>query len=73
MRIQTDIKKEAITMNTAQPIRSKKELDYFKNYYKTEEINPRNQVLITIGLNTALRISSSGIQNSQKGRNGCNQ
>lgn len=60
-------------MNTAQPIRSKKELDHFKNYYKTEEINPRNQVLITIGLNTALRISDilslkwKDVYNEEKG------
>lgn len=44
-------------MNTAQPIRSTEDLKNFKKYY--EEINPneRNQLLIIVGLNTALRIS----------------
>lgn len=44
-------------MNTAQPIRSRSELTKFKNYYVTKDYNPRNFVLITISLNTALRIS----------------
>lgn len=44
-------------MNTAQPIRNLKELEQLKNYY--EKVNPeqRNYLLITLGLNTALRIS----------------
>lgn len=44
-------------MNTAQPIRSRSELTKLKNYYVTKDYNPRNFVLITISLNTALRIS----------------
>lgn len=44
-------------MNTAQPIRNKMELKKFKNYYRTTAPNNRNYLLVTIGLNTALRIS----------------
>lgn len=44
-------------MNTAQPIRNKLELEKLKNYYVTASPNSRNYLLITIGLNTALRIS----------------
>lgn len=44
-------------MNTAQPIKNKQELDRFMNYYKTVESIPRNQLLIVMGANTALRIS----------------
>lgn len=44
-------------MSTTQPIRDRKVLQDFKNYYLYEEYNPRNYALIVIGLNTALRIS----------------
>ncbi|MBP3488999.1 MAG: tyrosine-type recombinase/integrase [Roseburia sp.] len=44
-------------MNTAQPIRNKQDLERFTDYYKDTEKNPRNQLLIIMGLNTALRIS----------------
>ena len=44
-------------MNTAQPIRSTEDLNNFKNYYKEIRPNKRNQMLIIMGLNTALRIS----------------
>ena len=44
-------------MKTAQPIRSTEDLNNFKEYYKEIRPNKRNQVLIIIGLNTALRIS----------------
>lgn len=44
-------------MSTTQPIRDKKALSDFKNYYLLTEPHPRNYVLIIMGLNTALRIS----------------
>lgn len=44
-------------MNRAQPIRNQSELVKFKNYYSIVERNNRNLLLITMGLNTALRIS----------------
>lgn len=44
-------------MNTAQPIIDSKDLDRFKEFYIKEKDNPRNMLLITVGLNTALRIS----------------
>ena len=44
-------------MNTAQPIRRDEDLERIKNYYLTEHPNPRNQLLMILGLNTALRIS----------------
>lgn len=44
-------------MNTAQPIRTKQELERFMDYYKRVQVQPRNQLLIVMGLNTALRIS----------------
>lgn len=43
-------------MSTTSPIKNKKELEKFKNYY-LEKGNPRNYLLIIVGLNTALRIS----------------
>ena len=43
-------------MSTTSPIKNKKELETFKNYY-LEKKNPRNYLLIIVGLNTALRIS----------------
>lgn len=44
-------------MNTAQPIRNLEDLKNFKNYYKEIHPNARNQLLVILGLNTALRIS----------------
>lgn len=44
-------------MNTAQPIRSTEDLKKLKNYYMEIVPNERNQLLIIMGLNTALRIS----------------
>ncbi len=41
-------------MSTTQPIRDKKDLQSFKNYYSE---NLRNRALIIVGLNTALRIN----------------
>ena len=42
---------------SAQPIRRDEDLERIKNYYLTEHPNPRNQLLMILGLNTALRIS----------------
>lgn len=44
-------------MNTAQPIRKQEDLENLKSYYKVKVPNPRNYLLIIMGLNTALRIS----------------
>ena len=44
-------------MNTAQPIRNTEDLKILKSYYKMQHPNARNQLLIVMGLNTALRIS----------------
>lgn len=44
-------------LNTAEPIRDKKSLLEFKEYYREVKPMPRNYLLITLGLNTALRIS----------------
>ena len=44
-------------MNLAQPIKKTKDLKNFKDYYKEIKPNHRNEVLIILGLNTALRIS----------------
>ncbi len=44
-------------MGTTQPIRSMEQLQLFKNYYRTVKPHPRNNMLITLGLNSALRIS----------------
>ena len=44
-------------MKTAEPIRDPQCLKNFKEYYKEINPMPRNYLLITIGLNTALRIS----------------
>lgn len=44
-------------MNTAQPIRNTEDLNNLKKYYKEVHPNERNQLLIIVGLNTALRIS----------------
>lgn len=44
-------------MNTAQPIKDLQELEEFKSYYMRANPNMRNYALLTMGLNTALRIS----------------
>lgn len=44
-------------MNTAQPIKDLQKLEEFKNYYVDVKPNMRNHALLTMGLNTALRIS----------------
>ena len=44
-------------MNLAQPIKKTRDLEKFKNYYKKIKPNYRNNLLITLGLNTGLRIS----------------
>ena len=44
-------------MSTTQPIRSKQLLHDFKEYYLTKQSNSRNDTLILMGLNTALRIN----------------
>lgn len=44
-------------MNSAQPIKKTKDLEKFKRYYKEIKPNHRNELLIILGLNTALRIS----------------
>lgn len=44
-------------MNSAQPIKRTKDLENFKRYYKEVKPNYRNELMIILGLNTALRIS----------------
>ncbi len=44
-------------MGTTQPIREKKELEEFVDYYRIQRPNTRNYTLILFGLHTALRIS----------------
>ena len=44
-------------MNTAQPIRNREDLENLKRYYLEIQPNARNQLLVILGLNTALRIS----------------
>ena len=44
-------------MGTTIPIRDLTELDMLKKYYIEKEYNPRNYALISLGFNTALRIS----------------
>ena len=44
-------------MNSAQPIKNTKDLEKFKRYYQEIKPNYRNELLIVMGLNTALRIS----------------
>lgn len=41
-------------MGTTQPIRNKKTLENFRNYYKKEENKPRNYALIVFGLNSGI-------------------
>lgn len=44
-------------MSTTQPIRNKKLLQEFKDYYRDNSGDLRNYTLIIVGLNTALRIN----------------
>lgn len=44
-------------MSATRPIKDKEELNMLKDFYQTKEKNPRNNALIHIGINTALRIS----------------
>lgn len=44
-------------MNIAQPIRNREELEKMKDFYRFQKPSPRNELLLIIGLNTALRIS----------------
>lgn len=44
-------------MNSAQPIKDLGKLEQFENFYMDIEPHMRNHVLLTMGLNTALRIS----------------
>lgn len=44
-------------MSTTQPIKNPEQLERFKKFYQSEKPNARNYALISIGLNSALRIS----------------
>ena len=44
-------------MNLTEPIKQTRDLKNLKKYYKEIKPNPRNELLIILGLNTALRIS----------------
>ena len=44
-------------MNKAQPIKNPAQLEEFMNYYYRVELHPRNHMFLTMGLNTALRVS----------------
>ena len=44
-------------MKEVKPIRDKEDLQNFKNYYRDVCPHQRNQLMIVMGLNTALRIS----------------
>lgn len=44
-------------MSTTLPIKNLTQLKRLKNYYQSEKPNPRNYILIILGLNSALRIS----------------
>ena len=43
-------------MSTTCPIKDRKSLAFFRDYYKDIQPNPRNYTLIVMGLNTAFRI-----------------
>lgn len=43
-------------MSVTYPIKNKKLLEQFKNYYVSVKPNPRNYTMIVMGLNTAFRI-----------------
>lgn len=44
-------------MSTTQPIRHREQVEQLKDYYLTVKSNPRNYLLLTLGVNTALRVS----------------
>ena len=44
-------------MNTSEPIRNADQLVRFRQFYAQECPSPRNQLLVVMGLNTALRVS----------------
>lgn len=44
-------------MSTTYPIKDRKKLEAFRDYYRDRQPNPRNFALIIMGLNTAFRIS----------------
>ena len=44
-------------MSTTQPIRDKKSLQSFRNFYRDRKEHLRNYTIIVMGLNTALRIN----------------
>ncbi len=44
-------------MNVSQPIKNEAVLSNFRNYYYETKNNPRNYLLVVMGINTALRIS----------------
>ena len=50
-------KSRRTNMNSAEPIKKARDLTNLKSYYKEIRPNPRNELLIILGLNTALRIS----------------
>ncbi len=39
-------------MSTTEPIRDRKSLKKFKDYYRTQKPDPRNYALVVLGLNT---------------------
>ena len=43
-------------MSVTYPIKNKKALEQFKDYYVSIKPNPRNYTMIVMGLNTAFRI-----------------
>ena len=43
-------------MSTTSPIKDKKALAFFRDYYRDISPNPRNYTMIVMGLNTAFRI-----------------
>ncbi len=43
-------------MSTTQPLKKAADIRRIKEYYRNEDPNPRNSLLIAVGLNTALRI-----------------
>lgn len=43
-------------MSTTYPIKDRKKLETFRDYYRDKQSNPRNFALIIMGLNTAFRI-----------------
>lgn len=44
-------------MSTTYPIKDRKKLEAFRDYYREKQPSPRNYTMIVMGLNTAFRIS----------------